>query len=154
MADRKVLANSYMVRGLEDKVITGFTCGTFDLFHAGHILMLGECKRSCDYLTVGIQTDPTLDRPDKNKPVQSIVEREIQVSGCKYVNGIVVYQTEKDLEELLMTLDINVRFVGIDHKDGFMTGEEICKKRGIKIVYNERNHNYSTTSLRERVKCS
>lgn len=130
----------------------GFTCGAFDMFHAGHILMLKECKDACDYLIVGIQTDPTIDRPEKNKPIMSIFERQMVVKACKYVDEIIVYETEKDLEDILSTIDIDIRIVGIDHRHGFMTGKEICKKRGIKIYYNKRDHRFSTTSLRERVK--
>ena len=96
------------------KTVIGFTCGTFDLFHAGHVSMLNECKRMCDHLVVGIQTDPTIDRPKvKNKPIQSIVEREMLVGGCKWVDSIIIYETEKDLEDILSILPINVRFVGI-----------------------------------------
>ena len=134
------------------KTVIGFTCGTFDLFHAGHVSMLNECKRMCDHLVVGIQTDPTIDRPKvKNKPIQSIVEREMLVGGCRWVDSIIIYETEKDLEDILSILPINVRFVGIDHKDGFMTGVEICKKRGIEIVYNRRDHRFSSTELRKRI---
>jgi len=129
----------------------GFTAGVFDLFNAGHITMLKNARRQCDYLIVGIQTDPTLDRPTKNKPVQSIVERQIEVGACRYVDSVIVYETEKDLEDLLETLPINVRFIGMDHKDGFKTGEEICKRRGIREVYSERGGRWSTTELRERV---
>jgi glycerol-3-phosphate cytidylyltransferase len=131
---------------------TGFTCGVFDLLHIGHLAMLGECKKRCDYLIVGIQTDPTIDRPEKDKPIQSIVERQMQVRACKYVDSTIVYETEEDLEDLLSILDINVRFVGVDHKKGFMTGEEICKKRNIEIVYTPRDHGFSSTDLRERIK--
>ena len=131
----------------------GFTCGSFDLLNAGHILMLERTKKRCDYLVVGLQTDPTIDRPvEKNKPIQSIVERQIQLLGCRYVNYVYVYETEKDLEDLLDALPINIRFVGLDHKNGFMVGEEICKKRGIEIVYSERGGRWSTSELRERVK--
>ncbi len=130
----------------------GFVAGVFDLFNAGHIIMLSRARKQCDRLIVGIQTDPTIDRPTKNKPIQSIVERQIEVGACKYVDQIIVYETEKDLEELLETLPINIRFIGMDHKDGFKTGEEICKRRGIQEVYSERGGRYSTSELRERVK--
>jgi glycerol-3-phosphate cytidylyltransferase len=130
----------------------GFTCGTFDLMHIGHILMFKECKSVCDYLIVGIQTDPTIDRPKKNKPIQSIVERQVQVKACRYVDEVIVYETEKDLEDILSSFDINIRILGIDHKDGFMTGKEICERRGIEMYYNKRDHNFSTTNLRERIK--
>lgn len=129
----------------------GFTAGTFDLFHAGHVLMLEECKKVCDYLIVGILTDPTTDRPEKNKPVQSIVERQIQVSGCRYVDDVIIYQTEKELEEILSCLDIDIRITGADYKDQPITGSGICTKRQIEIYYNKRDHNLSTSSLRKRV---
>ena len=130
----------------------GITFGAFDLTHAGHYTMFRECKKYCDWLIVAIQTDPSIDRPKKNKPIQSILERQIQVGSCKWVNDTIVYETEKDLERILQTLDLDVRIVGIDHKDGFFTGREICEKRGIKICYNTRDHDYSTSDLRKRVK--
>ena len=131
----------------------GFTAGVFDLFNAGHVLMLEKCKKECDFLIVGIQTDPTIDRPKtKHKPVQSIIERTIEVLGSRYVDTTIVYQTEKDLEDILDTQPINIRFVGMDHKGGFMTGEKICKKHGIEIVYLERGGRFSTSELRRRVK--
>ena len=135
----------------------GFTCGVFDLFNAGHVLMLKKCKEKCDYLVVGIQTDPTIDRPYKNKPVQSLFERQIQVNACKYVDKIIVYQTEQDLLDILDTQPINIRFVGMDHKDEPMTEakqkrRDICEKRGIEIVYQERGGRFSTSELRERMK--
>ena len=130
----------------------GFTCSTFDLLHAGHILMLAECKSICDYLIVGLQTDPTIDRPEiKNKPVQSIVERYVQLKAVKFVDEIIVYQTEKDLEDLLMFLPISIRIIGEEYRDKHYTGKEICEQRGIKIYYNERKHSFSTTELRKRV---
>ena len=116
--------------------IIGFSCSTFDLLHAGHILMLAECKQSCDYLIVGLQTNPSIDRPDsKNKPVQSIVERYVQLSAVKYVDEIIVYETEKDLEDLLMFLPINVRIIGEEYKDKEFTGKEICVDRNIDVVF-------------------
>jgi len=129
----------------------GFTCSTFDLLHAGHVVMLEEAKRHCDYLIVGLQTDPTLDRPDKNKPIQSIVERQIQLAAVKYIDEIVMYATEQDLEDLLLTLPINVRIIGDEYKTKPFTGKAICKDRGIKMVYNGRDHSFSSTSLRKRV---
>ena len=130
----------------------GFTCGTFDLFHAGHVMMLRDCKKQCDYLIVGIQIDPSVDRPDKNKPIQSIVEREIQVRGCKYVDMVLFYENEKDLEDVLSVINVDVRFVGADWKAKKVRGEEICEKRNIKIIYTNRDHGWSTSELRERVK--
>ena len=129
----------------------GFTCSTFDLLHAGHVVMLEEAKRHCDYLIVGLQVDPTLDRDHKNAPIQSIVERQIQLSAIKYVDEIVIYNTEADLEDLLLTLPINVKVMGEEYKGKNFTGKQICKDRGIKLVYNGREHSFSSTSLRKRV---
>lgn len=134
------------------KYKVGLTASTFDLFHAGHVVMLEEAKRMCDYLIVAIQTDPTIDRPDtKNKPIQSIVERQIQVKACKYVDEVIVYTTEKDLEDILKTLPINVRILGIEYKDKAFTGKDICLNRGIDFYYNKRDHSFSSTDLRNRV---
>lgn len=130
----------------------GIVFSSFDLFHAGHIAMLSEVKNHCDYLIVGLQTDPTIDRPDtKNKPVQTIVERQIQVSACRFVDEIVVYQTEKDLEDILLTLPIDVRILGVEYEGKEFTGKKICEQRGIEIVYNSRDHSFSSSSLRKRV---
>ena len=130
----------------------GFTCSTFDLFHAGHIMMLKEARTQCDYLIVGLQTDPTIDRPDsKNPPIQSIVERQIQVSTNRNVDEVVVYQTEKDLEDLLLILPVDVRILGVEYADKEFTGKQICISRGIEIVYNGRDHSFSSSSLRKRV---
>ena len=130
----------------------GFTCSTFDLLHAGHILMLAEAKSVCDYLIVGLQLDPSIDRPDtKNSPVQSIVERHVQLSAVKYVDEIIVYQTEKDLEDLLMFLPITIRIIGEEYENKNFTGKNICEQRNIKIYYNQRKHSFSTTELRNRV---
>lgn len=129
----------------------GFTCSTFDLLHAGHILMLAESKQVCDYLIVGVQSDPTIDRPGtKNKPVQSIVERYVQLSAVKFVDEIIVYNTEKDLEDMLMFLPITVRIIGEEYKDKDFTGKQICDERGIKIWYNSRSHRFSSSELRKR----
>jgi glycerol-3-phosphate cytidylyltransferase len=132
-------------------IVTGFTCSTFDLLHAGHVVMLEEAKRQCDYLIVGIQADPTLDRVEKNKPVQSIIERQIQVKACKYVDEVVIYTTEKELEDILKTLPIDVRILGEEYLDKEFTGKEICLKRGIRFHYNKRDHSFSSTDLRKRV---
>jgi glycerol-3-phosphate cytidylyltransferase len=130
----------------------GITFSTFDLFHAGHIAMLSEAKNHCDYLIVGLQTDPTIDRPDsKNPPVQSIVERQIQVSACRFVDEIVVYQTEKDLEDILLTLPIDLRVLGVEYANQQFTGRDICKERSIELVFNGRDHSFSSSNLRERV---
>lgn len=130
----------------------GIVFSSFDLLHAGHIAMLAEAKNHCDYLIAALQTDPTIDRPDtKNKPVQSIVERQIQLSACKYVNEVVVYSTEKDLEDLLLILPVDVRILGVEYRDKDFTGKEICDRRGIELVYNSRDHSFSSSNLRLRV---
>lgn len=130
----------------------GFTCSTFDLLHAGHITMLKEAKSKCGYLICGLQTDPTIDRPNsKNKPVQTLVERWIQLEAVKYVDEIVVYQTEKDLEDLFLTLTMDVRIVGEEYRNTNFTGKDICEQRGIELYYNKREHSFSTTELRERI---
>ena len=126
----------------------GFTCSCFDLFHAGHIMMLKESKSVCDYLIVGLQTDPTIDRPEKNKPIQSVVERFIQLEACKYVDEVVVYATEKDLLDILHSYPINIRVVGEEYKDKDFTGKEL---NHIEMYYNSRKHSFSTTELRMRV---
>jgi glycerol-3-phosphate cytidylyltransferase len=129
----------------------GFTCSTFDLLHAGHILMLAEAKTVCDYLIVALQTDPTIDRPDvKNKPVQSVVERYVQLSAVKFIDEIIVYETEKDLEDMLMFLPISIRFIGEEYEGKDFTGKQICDDRGIKIWYNSRKHRFSSSELRQR----
>ena len=141
------------VKELKSKGLkVGITFSTFDLLHAGHIAMLSEVKNHCDYLICGLQTDPTIDRPEtKNKPIQSIVERQITLSACRFVDEIVVYQTEKDLEDILLTLPIDVRILGVEYKDKEFTGKNICEQRGIEIVYNSRDHSFSSSSLRKRV---
>ena len=136
----------------EQDLVIGITFSTFDLFHAGHIAMLSEAKNHCDYLIVGLQTDPTIDRPEsKNPPVQSIVERQIQVSACRFVDEIVVYQTEKDLEDILLTLPIDVRILGVEYEKQNFTGRKICENRGIELVFNSRDHSFSSSNLRQRV---
>lgn len=130
----------------------GFTCSTFDLLHAGHITMLEEARRQCEFLIVGLQNDPTADRPEsKNAPIQSLVERQIQLSAVKYVDEIIVYNTEQDLCDLLLTLPINIRILGVEYEHTEFTGEEICKNRGIECYFNKRDHSFSSTSLRKRV---
>lgn len=132
--------------------IIGFTASAFDLLHAGAVAMLAEAKNHCDYLIVGLQTDPTIDRPGtKNKPVQSIFERQLQLSSCSFVDDIVVYQTERDLEDILLTLPIDCRILGVEYKDKAFTGKGICEKRGIELVFNGRDHSFSSSSLRKRV---
>ena len=129
----------------------GFTCSTFDLLHAGHITMLEEAKRHCDFLIVGLQNDPTEDRPEKNKPVQSIVERQLQLAAVKYVDEIVIYNTEQDLKDLLLCLPIDIRVLGDEYEHRDFTGKDIAEQRGSKIIYNGRDHSFSSCSLRKRV---
>jgi glycerol-3-phosphate cytidylyltransferase len=132
-------------------MITGLTASTFDLLHAGHVLMLREAKSQCDYLICALQVDPSADRPEKNKPVQSLVERYAQLSAVKYVDEILCYQTEKDLEDILELYPINVKIMGKEYKDKDFTGREICKRRGIHIYFNSRDHRFSSSDLRSRV---
>ena len=141
------------IKGLKEAGLKiGITFSTFDLFHAGHVAMLAEAKNHCDYLIAGLQTDPTIDRPDsKNPPVQSIVERQIQLSACRFVDEVVVYSTEKDLCDILLTLPINVRILGVEYEGKEFTGRDICFNRGIEIVFNGRDHSFSSSNLRKRV---
>jgi glycerol-3-phosphate cytidylyltransferase len=130
----------------------GITFSTFDMLHAGHIAMLAEAKNHCDYLICGLQTDPTIDRADtKNKPVQSIVERQIQLAACRYVDEVVVYETEQDLIDLLLILPVDVRVLGVEYKDNDFSGRYECIGRGIELVFNGRDHSFSSSSLRKRV---
>ena len=130
----------------------GITFSTFDMLHAGHIAMLSEAKNHCDYLIAGLQTDPTIDRPtEKNPPVQSIVERQIQLAACRYVDEVVVYQTEEDLIDLLLILPVDVRILGVEYQSLDFTGREEGTMRGIDLVFNGRDHSFSSSSLRRRV---
>lgn len=129
----------------------GFTASAFDLLHAGHISMLKEAKEHCDYLICGLHVNPRIEREYKNKPIQSLIERYIQLFGCKYVNEIIPYETEQDLCDILMAFPINIRFIGEEYKDTEYTGKGICDTRGISIHYNKRDHKFSTTELRHRV---
>ena len=133
------------------KTKTGITFSTFDLLHAGHIRMLEEAKSFCDYLIVGLQTDPTVDRPEKNKPVQSVVERYIQLKGCKFVDEIVPYTTEQDLEDILRSYKIDVRILGDEYEDKIFTGRSYCEEKKIRLVYNSRDHRFSSSGLRKEV---
>lgn len=136
----------------EDGLKVGITFSTFDLLHAGHIAMLAEAKNHCDYLIAALQTDPTIDRPDtKNKPVQSIVERQLTLGACRYVDEIVVYSTEQDLIDLILTLPIDVRILGVEYEDTNFTGRNEGTGRGIEHVFNKRDHSFSSSSLRKRV---
>jgi len=129
----------------------GFTASTFDLLHAGHVTMLREAKDQCDYLIVGLQTDPSIDRPEKNAPVQTVVERYTQLNGIKYVDEIIPYNSEKDLEDILTMYTIHVRILGEEYKDKTFTGRATCAKRGIELYFNKRDHRFSSSDLRERV---
>ncbi|MFA5936609.1 MAG: adenylyltransferase/cytidyltransferase family protein [Candidatus Paceibacterota bacterium] len=128
-------------------MVKGFTCGTFDLLHVGHMLMFKEIRNQCDFLVVGLQTNPTLDRPEKNKPIETIEERKIKLEGCKYIDQIILYNTEIDLYNLLKELKPNVRFVGADWKDRHFTGDDLP----IKVIFNSRNHDYSSSNLKKRI---
>ena len=136
---------------VEGKTI-GITFSTFDMLHAGHIAMLSEAKNHCDYLIAALQTDPTIDRPDtKNKPIQSIVERQIQLAACRYVDEVIVYQTEQDLADLLLILPLDVRILGVEYQDKDFSGYKECIDRNIRLVFNGRDHSFSSSGLRKRV---
>ena len=129
----------------------GFNCSSFDLLHAGHVTMLRMEKDLCDYLKIALQVDPTIDRPGiKNKPIQSIYERYVQLQGCKYVDEILVYSTEFDLLQLIMTQKIDVRFLSEEYLNRDFTGKDYCIKNGIELHYHKRNHIYSSSELRKR----
>lgn len=136
----------------ETKGVVGFTCGAFDLLHPGHLYLLMECAKRCDYLIVGLHTDPTIDRPDtKNRPIQTTFERWYQLNAMGISGEIIPYDTERDLEHMLGVLPINVRFIGMDYMDKKITGDRICKDRDIEVVYVPRSHNWSSTELRMRL---
>lgn len=129
----------------------GITASTFDLFHAGHVLMLQEAKQHCDYLICALQTDPSIDRPNKNKPVQSIFERYTQVEACKYVDQVIPYESELDLLNIFASIPLHIRIIGVEYKEKEFTGKQLCIDRGIEIYYNSRGHNFSSSELRMRV---
>ena len=129
----------------------GITFSTFDLFHAGHVKMLEEAKSKCDYLIVGLQLDPSIDRPKKNKPTQSIIERYVQLRGCKYIDEIIPYVSENDLIDVLSSFKIDLRIIGEEYKDKVFTGKDYCVNNGIEIYYNKREHRFSSSSLRKEV---
>jgi glycerol-3-phosphate cytidylyltransferase len=135
----------------KNKKTIGITCSTFDLLHAGHIIMLEECKKYCDYLICALQVDPSIDRSEKNKPIQSLVERYIQLDVVQYVDKIIPYTTEDELLMIFSSLNLNVRILGEEYKDKNFTAKDLCLKRGIKLVYNKRDHDFSTTNLREKI---
>ena len=130
----------------------GITFSTFDLLHAGHIKMLEEAKRQCDYLIVGLQLDPSIERPEKNSPSQSIIERYIQLKGCVHIDEIVPYVSEQDLEDILRSFKLDVRIIGEEYKGRQFTGKDYCKDKGIDIYYNKREHRFSSSGLRKQVK--
>ena len=132
-------------------MIKGFTASSFDLFHSGHVAMLKEARSNCDYMIVGLQTDPTLDRPEKNAPIQSVFERYVQLEGCKYIDEIIPYATEQDLLDIFLTYKIDVRFIGEEYKSKDYTGKQLCLDKGIEIHYNSRQHSFSTSGLRKRI---
>lgn len=129
----------------------GITFSQFDLLHAGHVAMLSEAKNHCDYLICGLQNNASWDRADKNSPIQSIVERQISLSAIRFVDEIVVYNTEKDLEDILLTLPVDVRILGVEYMHKDFTGRAICEKRNIELVFNSRDHSFSSSNLRKRV---
>ncbi len=129
----------------------GFTASTFDLLHAGHIVMLREAKTQCDYLICALQVDPSIDRTEKNKPVQSIVERQAQISAIKYVDEVLIYKTEADLLDIINMYPIDVRILGEEYRQKDFTGKDECRNRGIELYFNKRDHRFSTTDLRKRV---
>ena len=129
----------------------GIVFSQFDILHAGHIAMLSEAKNHCDYLIAGLQNNAQWDRPEKNAPIQSIVERQISLSAVRFVDEIVVYNTEKDLEDILLTLPVDVRILGVEYMEKDFTGRAICEKRKIELIFNSRDHSFSSSSLRKRV---
>ena len=130
----------------------GITFSTFDLLHAGHVKMLEEAKRQCDYLIVGLQLDPSLNRPEKNSPSQTIIERYIQLKACKHVDEVVPYVSEQDLEDILRSFKLDIRIIGEEYKNKPFTGKDYCKSKGIEIYYNKRDHRFSSRGLRKQVK--
>jgi glycerol-3-phosphate cytidylyltransferase len=133
-------------------MIVGITFSTFDLLHAGHVMMLEEAKTQCDWLIAALQTDPTIDRPEKNRPIQSMYERYVQLKACKFVDEIIPYSTEEDVVTILKTRDIDVRIIGEDYIGKEFTGLQTCQRKGIQIYFNERKHSLSSSELRSRIK--
>ena len=130
---------------------TGITFSSFDLFHAGHVKMLEEAKSQCDYLIAGLQLDPSIERQEKNKPIQSIIERYVQLRACKYIDEVVPYITEQDLVDILSSFKIDIRIIGEEYKEKSFTGKEYCEKSKIEIYYNKREHRFSSSTLRNEV---
>lgn len=140
------------IRELKEKGLKiGITFSQFDILHAGHVAMLSEAKNHCDYLIAGLQNNASWDRPDKNAPIQSIVERQITLGACRFVDEIIIYNTEKDLEDILLTLPVDVRILGVEYMEKDFTGRAICEKRGIELIFNSRDHSFSSSNLRKRV---
>ena len=129
----------------------GFTCSTFDLLHAGHVMMLREAKEQCDYLIAGLQVDPSFDRKEKNAPIQSIVERQAQLAAVKYVDEVIIYCTESDLLDIINMYPIDVRILGEEYRQKDFTGKDECRNRGIELHFNKRDHRFSSSGLRQRV---
>jgi glycerol-3-phosphate cytidylyltransferase len=129
----------------------GITFSSFDLLHAGHVIMLKEAKKQCDFLIVGLQLDPSLDRPKKNTPSQSIIERYIQLKGSKYVDEIIPYVSEQDIHDILQTIKIDVRIIGEEYKNINFTGKDYCIKNEIEIHYNSREHRFSSSEIKTRL---
>tara|TARA_R110000796_G_scaffold128160_1_gene243602 strand:- start:586 stop:1026 length:441 start_codon:yes stop_codon:yes gene_type:complete len=136
---------------MNNKQVVGFTCSTFDLLHSGHIQMLRDAKEHCDYLICGLQIDPTIDRSEKNAPIQTVVERYTQLQAVKYVDEIIPYATEADLKDILEMYYINVRILGEEYRNKEFTGKDICSRRGIQLFFNNRDHRFSSSGLRQRV---
>ena len=134
-----------------NKKTIGITFSTFDLFHAGHVKMLEEAKSICDYLIVGLQLDPSIDRPEKNKPSQSIIERYVQLRACKYIDEVIPYVTEEDLIDILSSFKIDIRIIGEEYKEKKFTGKDYCTKKNIKIYFNKREHRFSSSALRNQI---
>lgn len=141
----------YIKRDNGDVMSTGITASTFDLLHAGHIMMLREAKSQCDHLICAIQVDPSVDREEKNSPVQTLVERYTQLAAVRYVDEIIPYQSEDDLIDILKMYDIDVRIIGDEYKDKTFTGRATCASQGIEVYFNKRDHRFSTSDLRKRV---
>ena len=130
----------------------GFIASAWDLLHPGHIFTIKQCQKLCTRLMIGLHSDPTIDRPmTKNRPVQTLFERWVQLKHISGVDTIIPYDTEEDLENIYATLDIKIRFIGEDHKDDKNTGDDICEHRGIKTIFIPRLHSFSTSSLRKRI---
>lgn len=137
---------------LSNNKIVGFTCGTFDLCHPGHLVMFEQCKKHCDYLIVGLHSDPSLERSNKNKPIQTIFERYTQLKSCKFIDEIIPYDTELDLCNMIYILDINKRFLSEEYINTDNTAQDICKYKNIELIFLERKHSYSSSDLRNRLK--